>query len=439
MAFIAPTITFRSRYAALAFLTLAAAAPTPLRAATLTTLHVFRGKADGGNPEGGLIIDKNGVLYGTTDIGGGAAGNSGTIFSLTPPATAGAKWTFKVLYRFTGGTDNGYPVGLKMDRNGNLFGYTVDAFGTIFELAKPATAGKPWRLKTLYHFSGGTDGAYPNDVAPQQDGTLIGTTSAGGTGPCTYSSEDPPTGCGVVFRLTPPTAANAPWTETLLHLFTRGADGARPNGAPIMIGGALWGVAVQGGNGDCIDNGTGEIGGCGVVYQLTPGAAGAWTETLPYQFVGGPSGAGPFEGLLADPSGNFYGVTASGGDTSGDLNGNGIVYQLAPAAGALTLHILHSFTGGTDGSHPEGGLLLTPSGKLVGTTEFAPDGYHGTVFSLTQHPPGSGTWSEKQLAKFALPGGIFVTGQIARDHAGALYGVTYQGGNFNQGTVFQVQ
>jgi hypothetical protein len=428
------------RFAPTAALIVLTAMPGAGHAVTLTTLHAFHGNKDGANPEGGVIIDNDGVLYGTADTGGGGSRNSGVVFSLTPPSGRDGKWAFKPLHRFTGGSDGGYPVDLSMDANGNLFGYTVIRFGTVFELKKPVVDGQPWRFQTLYTFSGGTDGAYPNSVAAQPDGSVIGTTSAGGIGPCTYASNDPPTGCGVLFRLTSSRVPGAPWRETLLHSFTGGSsDGARPNGAPIAIDGSLLGVALQGGSGNCIDGGTGTVGGCGVVYRLAPDGQGGWSESVVRDFLGGTQGAGPFAGLVADGSGAFYGVTASGGDTTGDPNGNGLVYQLLPVSGGYVVNPIHRFTSGdTDGSHPEGGLLVAPDGTLFGTTEFGPSGYHGTAFSLA-YDPVSHTWGETILAKFAAPDGVFAVGKIARDQAGAIYGVTYQGGKLNDGTVYRLQ
>jgi len=110
-----------------------AMAASVLAAPTTTVLYSFHGKTDGGSPEGGLIAGPDGVLYGTADTGG--TNDNGTIFSLTPPATTGAAWSFKVLHRLTGGVEGGYPVGLTQDKSGNLYGYAVDfgaGHGTVF-------------------------------------------------------------------------------------------------------------------------------------------------------------------------------------------------------------------------------------------------------------------------------------------------------------------
>src|SRR5580704_600201 len=112
--------------------------------------HVFTGPpSDGSNPYGGLIRDNAGTLYGTT--GGGGAASRGTVFKLS----AGKE---TVLYSFTGTNGDGaYPEGtLVRDNSGTLYGTTSSgggsAFGTVF---KVDTTGK----ETVLHSFSGTDGA----------------------------------------------------------------------------------------------------------------------------------------------------------------------------------------------------------------------------------------------------------------------------------------
>ena len=101
---------------------------------TETVLQIFYhsyafGADDGANPSGGLIMDKNGALYGTTDLGGSITDPSGiglgTVFKLTPPAAGNTAWTELVLHSFTG-PDGAYPQGgLIMDGSGALIGNSV--------------------------------------------------------------------------------------------------------------------------------------------------------------------------------------------------------------------------------------------------------------------------------------------------------------------------
>lgn len=406
------------------------------QAASNVPIYVFRGTVDGGNPEAGLILGRDGLLYGTADRGGGSGRNSGVVFSLAPPATRGGAWTRTILYRFSGGADGGYPLGLVQGKDGTLYGYTLS--GAVFSLEKPTAPSTAWRYRKLHDFKGGSDGNYPDGIGLLPDGSLVGTTSHGGTGDCRLPGNDAPDGCGIVFQLKPPAKAGNPWIETILHAFTGRSDGALPNGAPILVGGSLWGVTVEGGSGDCLEPGAATVAGCGTVYKLVQTASGAWTESIVYSFSGGARGWGPIAGLAADRNGNLYGVTAFGGDT-GSYYGDGIVYRLAAGANGPIMSILHVFSGPADGRQPEGGLIVLPSGQAVyGTTYLGPDGYFGTVFKLAQRPAGSDRWSESIIGKFSSSGGVYPSGAIARDRDGAIYGVTLQGGKFNQGTVFSV-
>ena len=81
-------------------------------------LYSFKGQPDGANPQGTLIADTQGALYGTTVNGG--SHNHGTVFTLTPPAAGQTQWTESVLYSFTGGADGGTPVARRIYSGLNL-------------------------------------------------------------------------------------------------------------------------------------------------------------------------------------------------------------------------------------------------------------------------------------------------------------------------------
>src|SRR5882672_4513191 len=109
---------------------------------TLTTLYSFTGGTDGNIPLAGLVSDAMGALYGTTSLGG--TSGFGIAFKLTPPAQPGDPWTESVLHNFTTGTGDGFaPEGpLIFDKAGNLYGTTAGGgtfgWGTVFELTPPA-------------------------------------------------------------------------------------------------------------------------------------------------------------------------------------------------------------------------------------------------------------------------------------------------------------
>jgi len=170
-------------------------------------LHAFTGSADGGSPLSSLVLDKAGNLYGTTQAGGDNSTSCvflqygcGVVFKLDQTGKE------TVLYTFTDGPDGGLPQGgVVRDAAGNLYGTAADGgygYGVVY---KVSPAGKE---TVLYSFTGGADGAYPQaGLAARNTGTayeLHGVTTNGGdvSGICAESS-----GCGVVFKLTLPRVA----------------------------------------------------------------------------------------------------------------------------------------------------------------------------------------------------------------------------------------
>ncbi|HKD00943.1 MAG TPA: choice-of-anchor tandem repeat GloVer-containing protein [Terriglobales bacterium] len=205
---------------------------------TETVLFNFSGP-DGAEPLAGLIFDRTGNLYGTT-LGGGARGQ-GTVFELVAPTTSGGAWTESVLYSFKFGADGGNPVaGLVFDKAGSLYGTTEMAgdircndgggCGVIFKLTP---FGGQW-TETVIHTFEGPDGKCPVaglviDIA----GSLYGTAEFGGLQKF-----------GVAFQLTPPMTGNQ-WTYTVLHRFSGGQDGAIPATSLLLSkSGALYGTTT---------------------------------------------------------------------------------------------------------------------------------------------------------------------------------------------------
>jgi uncharacterized repeat protein (TIGR03803 family) len=154
-----------------------------------TVLYSFTGGTDGGSPTAGLIRDTAGNLYSTT--AGGGSGDQGTVFKLD---TSNHE---TVLYSFTGGSDGGSPQGsLVRDAAGNLYGTTSQ--GGIG--CAPAGCGTVFKIDpsnnetTLYSFTGGSDGALSMaGLIMDQAGNLYGTAYQGG-------SDCAAPGCGTVFE-----------------------------------------------------------------------------------------------------------------------------------------------------------------------------------------------------------------------------------------------
>ena len=174
-----------------------------------------------------------------------------------------------------------------------------------------------------------------------------------------------------------------------------------------------------------------------VLSALLPFAgAAAATETVLYSFKGGTDGTYPPAGLMMDSSGALYGTTVYGGTANA-----GTVFKLTrPAAGGRhwTETVLHSFTGGADGA-VGGTLLKDNAGALYGMTQEGGTGNQGTVFKLTPPAAGQTAWTEIVLYRFkGGRDGRYPLGDLIAKH-GVLYGMTNGGGTANTGTVFKLR
>lgn len=312
-----------------------------------TVLHSFAGGADGATPNGGVIQNSKGVLFGTTTSGG--ATGAGTVYSL-------AGTTETVLYSFAGGNDGADPqAGLVKDAAGNLYGTTsaggTSGNGTVFELAAPKTANGQWTETVLYSFGTGNDGTTPvAGVILDKAGNLYGTTSLGGSA-----------GNGTVFQLKPGT----PWTENILYNFQNGTDGSTPYAGLISdTKGNLYGAATDGGTN-----------GGGTVFELSP-SNGSWNFSV-LTSIPGWGISGSFRDLMRTGTGTIYASTHCDG-----ANNAGTIYKLVPSrSGVWTYTLLYTFTGGSDGLYSISNLVLH-GGKLYGTTIQGGDTGAGTIYAM---------------------------------------------------------
>ena len=260
---------------------------------TLTTLHNFcsqTGCPDGLEPLAGLVQATDGNFYGTTCCGG-ANGNWGTIFKLTPGGT------LTTLHSFDGTDGYGLKAGLVQATNGKFYGTTADGgatgYGTVFEITPDG------KLTTLYNFcsqANCTDGFEPfAGLVQATDGNFYGTTEEGGAN--RY---------GTVFTITP--------SGVLTTLFSFDeTDGAYPVAGLVQAtDGNFYGTTSDGGaNGD------------GTIFNITP--AGALTTLHNFDDT---DGEFPVAGLVQGTNGNFYGTTSKGG-----ANNDGAVYALSVGLG----------------------------------------------------------------------------------------------------------
>lgn len=121
---------------------------------------------------------------------------------------------------------------------------------------------------------------------------------------------------------------------------------------------------------------------------LIPSAARAQTFSVLHTFTGGMDGSFPLAGLSQDRAGNLYGTTETGGHVSSSCGGGcGVVFKLAKKNGQWLFAPLYSFQGGNDGRYPDAPVTISPDGSLYGTTYLGGTSDQGTVFRL-QPPPG---------------------------------------------------
>jgi uncharacterized repeat protein (TIGR03803 family) len=412
-------------------------APGSWAASNYKTLHAFKGGADGGNPQGDLVFDTAGNLYGTTTDQVGEEKDGGTVFKLTP--NPDGKWTKSVLYTFpSDGKSGRWPyAGLTFDTAGNLYGTTfrggANEDGTVFKLT-PNPDGS-WTESVLYSFCSLTncsDGGAPGaGLIFDAAGDLYGTTVEG----VNLSSRcDGNTGCGTVFKLA--RNPDGTWTESVLYAFIgfhHGHDGAFPSGSVVFdVAGNLYGTTELGGDGSSIC----PHPGCGTVFKLTPNPDGTWTENVIHSFDR-KDGSNP-NSMIFDPAGNLYGTANAGGG-----HNRGVVFELTPNPdGSWTESVLHRFSGGKDGAEPVGPLIFDQAGNLYGMTVFGGNlsycgGFGcGVVFKLA--PNSKGGWTEAVLHFFASqPGASPEAGPIF-DTAGNLYGTTNSSPNGGFGSVFEI-
>jgi uncharacterized repeat protein (TIGR03803 family) len=368
------------------------------QAGAFKVLYRFTGGTDGALLFSGVVADTSGNLYGTAFEGGDSNCSCGTVFELT------ARGQLKVLHAFNdgNGSDGANPQGVPiLDQKGNLYGVTTyggiaDA-GTVFELAHAGEAET-----VLYNFTGGDDGGYPaSPLLFGEHGTLFGEATSGNDARDDVN--------GNVFKL----ARNG--TFSVLHSFCCAQnDGVFPYGGVITDAmGNLYGTTQGGGTCQCYSGGT--------VFKIAPRGK----ETILYNFCSlshCSDGEVPNSPLLRDSAGNLYGTTYWGG-SSDCLNGCGVAFKISPNGVETVLHI---FTGGNDGSNPSAGLIADASGNFYGTTVSGGKYNQGTVFELKAD--GTETVLHSFCVDAGCSDGAGPVAPLIMDATGNLYGTTGFGG-----------
>ncbi|MFZ3340280.1 MAG: choice-of-anchor tandem repeat GloVer-containing protein [Terriglobales bacterium] len=331
------------------------------------------------------------------------------VFLLAAVASA---QTEETALTFTGSNGSGPYTGLIQNAKGNFYGATINGgangSGTVYKLTRNAK-GK-WKQTILYDFGPqpGSDGAYPQmpQLAIDKHGHLYGTTPNGG-----------PNGHGMVFELS---SGKPMWKETILYSFTGGSDGGGPiGGVTLDSNGNVYGTTnVGGGSQNC-------GGGCGVVFELSPGKKKTWNYSVLHAFTGYPPGGGcanydganPYRATLAiDTVGNVFGTTQLGGN---GCNAAGTVWELSPEHGGgwdySVLHVQGELVGD---DYPDAGVALDSQDNLY----FAVGG--GSIFELVK---GQG-YQEEVIYQYPGPGDEDDYDTVSFDKAGNLYWTSQGGG-----------
>jgi uncharacterized repeat protein (TIGR03803 family) len=388
-------------------------------------------------------------------------------------ATSAQAQTLKILYSFPG-LNPLFPWGnLVRDAAGNLYGTTN--MGGDYNGCPETGCGFVFKLDTtgkatiLHEFHDKTDGSLPYGLIGDAAGNIAGTAGAfvftvsaagkftsfypfptlsdgsspgsliryqgilygvaGAGGDLNCNAPFPFLGCGNVFM------RDNNGNLTVLYNFTGPPDGISPSGLIRDGAGNFYGMTAFGGTAVC-PNSVYSDPGCGIAFKLDS----TGHETILYTFTGGADGAypgfsfGSGAAFVLDAAGNLYGITGSGGDLScGGFNtGCGVLFKLDPTG---TETVLHTFTGQPDGAGPNSGLVLDSKGNLYGTTFNGGQFNDGTIFKLDKK--GNFTVLHN-FGATASDGQDPSTGLIS-DPAGNLYGMTSGGGsNRGGGTIFEL-
>ncbi|HEY6485438.1 MAG TPA: choice-of-anchor tandem repeat GloVer-containing protein [Candidatus Cybelea sp.] len=318
-----------------------------------TVLYNFTCYGDGKNPHGGVTLDRQSQLYGTTVAGGSgycAGDGCGVAYQLTGQGES-------VIHDFGSGSDGFGPGGpIAFDSAGHAYGTTPDggaySQGIVYELS---LSRRVWHEKILHAFTGGADGGV-GSLGPlliDKGGDIYGVTEEGGAHTA-----------GTVFRLS--SGSKKSWKLTTLYTFKGMPDAASPYGGLISdASGDLFGTTYYGGShGD------------GTVFELARKGKNKYAERVLYNFKGGSDGSSPTSTLLFAASNDLIGTTSAGGGTC-DC---GTIFEVNVKTGKE--RVLHSFGNGGDGQYPYYGLAADASGKLYGTTVAGGAHGQGVVFEF---------------------------------------------------------
>ncbi len=410
-----------------------AACPGIAGAATYQTVYFFAGPPqDGSEPVSTLAVDAQGLLYGTTYIGGPYG--VGTAFRLTPPATPGALWTEEVLASFGLNLALGAnpATGVTLGSDGSVYGTTegggsATGRGLVFKL----TDAVGWPETVLHIFTGGQGGVPDSTLLFGPDGLLYGSTRS-------FDYNGSQSG-GISYSVSP-LGDSAGFTD--LYRF---GGGGTPYGPSNLV------LASAGGR--TVYLGADQFGGPakqGGVFSLTVTPGRPAKEQLIYQFAQGADVGQPSDGPVVGRNGlagAFYGCGTVGGQY-----GQGGIYEIIPHKGsAATESVIYSF--GAHSGDPRAVASPAASARcslmqgkgtntLYGVTGAGGSEGGGAFFEIDPPASGQTVWTEK--VDFDFTGGGIDDPEVAEPQAapveigGHFYGTALAGGHNNYGGVYEV-
>lgn len=351
----------------------------------------FDNNSNGSNPESTLIQASNGKLYGMTGLGGN--NSKGVLFEYDPSTSICTK-----KFDFDGVTNGQFPSGSLMQAsNGKLYGMVSEGgcngVGIMFEF-DPITSIFTKKID----FSSYSNGRDPRgSLLHSTNDKLYGLCSKGGG----YDF-------GVLFEYDP-----INYTYTAKFNF-EGTNGKVPYGSLCQASnGKLYGMTNLGG-----------INNMGVLFEYDISTS---TFTKKIDFMGVTNGSNPFGSLFEASNGKLYGMTFSGGS-----NNMGILFEYDPNTSVFTKKIDFN---STNGRNPEGSLIEANNGKLYGLTYWGGNYGLGVLF---EYDPNTSTYVKKH--NFAGPSnGSYPLGSLIQATNGKLYGMTYWGGNYSLGVLFEYE
>ena len=354
---------------------------------TYTKLFDFDDNLSGEFPQGKLLYGSNQKIYGSTREGG--TFNDGVIFEYDPATT-----TYTLLHSFDEGTDGGDVFGLVEVGNGVFYGLCKDGGaegdGTLFE----------YNLNTgtftkKFDFDRDTGGEDPEgSLVLASNGLLYGATNSGG-----YSR------LGTIFEYNPGA------TEiTIVADLQSPKDVFEPN-QPLMVAsnGIIYGLSEEGGANDG-----------GVLYAFDP-ATGTYSVLYAFAEL---TGDEP-HGQLVEYNNKLYGTCYRGGTFD-----DGVIFSWDLQTSTYTIEYIFDTS---ISYHPDNNLTLTSDGKLLGATSNGGDNGVGTMYEFD---PATTTFTE--YSSFDFTGTGFATEfRFLETAPGIFYGLTSNGGSSFDGTLYK--